>query len=365
MSNLRGLSVTVAGAGVMGLAAALRLVDAGAAVTLCDPAAAGDNASGVAAGMLAPGFESILDASSDGHFALLSRARDLWPALARRVGLESGLDRSGAALCSFAGEEDALAAVEAKMQALGLAPERLDAAALRRSAPGLSGGVIAGLFTREDWRLDPATALAALTRAFLDAGGQISTGRLEAVDGRLRLGGETVKGAVVLAIGAEVSGLSALVPELAALSPVKGQILRFEAGPLAGPVIRSLRGYVAPQSGGALAGATMEAGRSDRTLDPAVLAGLRHDAARLFPHLATAAAEGRAGVRAATPDSLPLVGRSAAASDVEIVLCTGARRNGWLLAPLAAEAVAAALSGAEAGIGSAFDPARFDRPATV
>jgi len=34
---------------------------------------------GVAAGMLAPAFESALDPSSFGHFALLRTARDLWP----------------------------------------------------------------------------------------------------------------------------------------------------------------------------------------------------------------------------------------------------------------------------------------------
>ncbi len=59
------------GPGALGLATALALADAGCRVTIYDPADPGANASGVAAGMLAPAFESILDPASDGHFPLL------------------------------------------------------------------------------------------------------------------------------------------------------------------------------------------------------------------------------------------------------------------------------------------------------
>ena len=49
----KGPKITVAGAGALGLTTALALADAGAQVTVFDPAGLGDNASGVAAGMLA------------------------------------------------------------------------------------------------------------------------------------------------------------------------------------------------------------------------------------------------------------------------------------------------------------------------
>jgi glycine oxidase len=123
-------------------------------------------------------------------------------------------------------------------------------------------------------------------------------------------------------------------------------------------VVRTLGGYVAPQAGGAVAGATMEPGRRDRVPEADTLALLRARAASAFPHLRAAPAEGRAGVRAATPDGLPLVGRSAVRP--QAILCVGARRNGWLVAPLAAEAVLAAVSGEDPGAaGAAFDPGRF------
>ena len=62
----RGAKITVAGAGALGLTTALALADAGAQVTVFDPAGPADNASGVAAGMLAPAFEAVLDAATAG-----------------------------------------------------------------------------------------------------------------------------------------------------------------------------------------------------------------------------------------------------------------------------------------------------------
>jgi glycine oxidase len=361
MRSLQGRLVTVAGAGALGLTTALRLIDAGARVTVCDPAGPGDNASGVAAGMLAPAFESAMEAGAGPLFSPLARARDLWPALAGRIGLEHGLDRSGAVLVARAGENPALAAIEARLATLGPGFHRMTGAELRRLHPGLAEDVTGGLFTGEDWRIDPDAALAALARAFADAGGRIVRARLEGADGGLRLLGRAVEGALVIATGADAVGLAAVAPELARLTPVKGQILRFDGGPTGGPVVRGLGGYLAPQTGGVLAGASMEPGRRDRGLDSDVLAGLRAEAAALFPHLATVPAEGRAGVRAATPDGLPLVGRSVGSGAVEVVLCAGARRNGWLLAPLAAEIAFQALAGGATGPdATAFDPRRFD-----
>ena len=349
--------MTIAGAGALGLVTALRLADAGASVTVCDPAPLGDNASGVAAGMLAPAFECLLDPVAADHFARLSAARDLWPALARRIGLEHALDRSGAVLVGFAGETERLTDLEARAVGLGLTPSRWTAAQLQSYLPGLAAGATSGLFTGEDWRLEPLSALLAAAAALQEAGGRIVAESLEVRDGRLGLDGTPIVGAVVLAVGSEAGDLATLAPELAALVPVKGQILRFEGGPRSGPVVRSLRGYLAPQPDGALAGATMEAGRRDRELDPAVMARLRTEAASLFPGLAALPATGRAGVRAATPDGLPLVGRSDGPGGSEVILCTGARRNGWLLAPLAAEAVLKALTGE--GADPAFAPSRF------
>lgn len=350
--------MTVAGAGVLGLSTALRLAEAGAQVLVCDRAAWADNASGVAAGMLAPALETVLDAGGGGAPELLLAARDLWPGRLAAIGYEDGLDRSGALMVGREAEAAALEALAARMRALGWSPEPLSQQDLHALHPDLAVEARLGWRTREDWRLSPTETLARLAAALEALGGRLVRAPLTLGPAGARIAGEPAPGTLVVATGAEAADLAGLVPELAALSPIKGQILHFRTGPHAGPVVRTLHGYVVPQAAGAVAGATMELGRNDRALDPEVLARLRGQAATAFPHLAEAAAEGRAAVRAATPDGLPLVGASRAGPD--LVLCTGARRNGWLLAPLAAEVVLRTLAGEDPGpAGAAFDPRRF------
>ena len=62
-------------------------------------------------------------------------------------------------------------------------------------------------------------------------------------------------------------------------------------------------------------------------------------------------------MRAATPDGLPLVGESGRPG---VWLAMGARRNGWLLAPLIAQVLADQLAGGDGGPwAAAFAPGRF------
>ena len=96
MADLQSLRVIVAGGGAVGSATALELAARGAAVTLTDPAPVGANASGVAAGMLAPAMEAALDPLSGGHFALFKAARELWPDFIERHRLQVEPHRCGA-----------------------------------------------------------------------------------------------------------------------------------------------------------------------------------------------------------------------------------------------------------------------------
>jgi glycine oxidase len=109
-----------------------------------------------------------------------------------------------------------------------------------------------------------------------------------------------------------------------------------------------------------MAGATMEEGRADRGADRATAQRLRFAAARLFPALLNASYTAAAGVRAATRDGLPLVGPWRRPG---VILACGARRNGWLLAPLMAQVIVERLLGGPASPAArAFDPARFAAP---
>jgi glycine oxidase len=322
-------SVVVAGAGVLGLSAALALAQSGCSVRVCDPAGQG-LASAVAAGMLAPVFEAALDAGTAGDLDLLLAARNLWPALAAQSGV--AIDRSGAAAV---GSEPWLSDIRARLAGLGMRGTDLPRGMLDDLAPGLAPD-LQGLLVREDWRLESRPALAALRRAAEAAGVILSN---DSVRGP---GGEDW---LVIATGAGQS-LAAIAPELACLTPIKGQILRFADRPEGRVSLRGEGCYAVPGHGGLAVGATMEPGRTDTATDPASLAPLVAAAARLFPGLAGATFTASAGIRAATPDGLPMVGLSATPG---VILAVGARRNGWLLAPLVGQVVTACVTGRDAG----------------
>lgn len=309
----------MAGAGVLGLCIALDLARQGRTVTVCDPAAPGDNASGVAAGMLAPVFETAFEPGTEDHLPLLRAARDLWPAFA-----DIPLDLSGAI---YAGPKDA--AFRARLDALG---------ANWRDT-------VDGPLSTEDWRLDPGATMTRLYVLAERAG--VRFDRLAADPGE--------PGLMIVATGA--GGLD-LAPELDLLTPIKGHILRLAGGPENGPVRRAEGVYLCPDPAGALLGATMEAGLDDRRVDPAQVAGLIAVGEALLPGLRNMRSRASVGVRAATPDGLPLVGWSARP---ETLLAVGARRNGWLLAPLVARTIAAYLADEDPGPYAArLDPRRFD-----
>jgi glycine oxidase len=297
--------------------------------------------------MLAPAFEALLDPVSAEHFPILAAARMGWADLADSLPAgQTLIDRSGAL---YFAKDDAdlrrraerLAAFDPSSEILGAAQAQALSAGLRAPGPGL--------FSALDWRLEPGATLAALHKAFLQEGGAFLA---QAVDRQWRNGADVL----VLATGADAMPVE--LPESGLLTPIKGHILRFEkAGPGRGPVVRAPGVYVAPVSGGAAVGATMQAGRSDREIEAGAVAELREAGAQLFPQL-IGSSRPQVGIRAATPDGLPLAGPSG--GDARIFLAAGARRNGWLLAPAIADVIAARLRGLESGaFGAAFDPGRF------
>jgi glycine oxidase len=340
MTGLSRKIVVVVGAGAFGSACALAAARQGWRVILIDSAPLAANASGMAAGMLAPAFEAGLDPVSAGHYSLLVGARDLWPAFIDGLG-PTGLDRCGALLEA---PEAVLADVGARLSAQG---------AIIQASRGR-------LFTPEDWRVEPRLALAAFRQALIELGGEVVRAKVLAVEDELVLsdGRRLAFDAVVLACGFGGQGLA---PELAVLTPIKGQLLRYvEAGPREGAILRSATGYLAPGLNGAVVGATMDAGRSDLSVDLLATERLRAQAAWLCPSLAGAKAEAFTGVRAATADGLPMIGPS---TREKVWIAAGARRNGWLFAPLAAGMITDQIAGNEGGAWepAAFAPSRFPK----
>ncbi|MBX9616833.1 MAG: FAD-binding oxidoreductase, partial [Caulobacteraceae bacterium] len=129
--------IVIVGAGVLGLCVAVELAGRGRDVCVIDPG--GANASSVAAGMIAPAFESLTAGGDADRAALFRDAAALWPDTARRLGI--ALDTTPAVW-----RGDDAPAVAARLRALGFDVHQH---ADRVEAPG-------------DVRVDPAEALAAM-----------------------------------------------------------------------------------------------------------------------------------------------------------------------------------------------------------
>jgi glycine oxidase len=333
------MRLAVIGAGVFGLCTALRAAHAGATVEVFDPAPPGDNASGVAAGMIAPVGEWLFDRDAPLPFDLLRAGRDGWSGV-QALAPDLKIDPCGARL-RFPDQAALHAAFDlARSVGASASIDQTDPVSLR-------------LWTPEDWRVDPKAAMLALWAAVIGHGGVMTPRRL-AVDKFADFD------AVVLAAGIGSRDFAEAAPELLTLEPIKGQMARI-ATPVAspGPILRTPDLYLAPQTGVVLVGATMERGRNDTTVDMETILALRRRALDLQPGLESVPFEGLAGVRAGAPDGLPLAGPSSRSG---LYLATGARRNGWLLAPLVSQILVSYLSGGDGGpFAAALDPRRFTR----
>lgn len=329
--------IVVIGAGVLGLAVAAELNGRGHDVRVIDPG--GPNASSVAAGMIAPAFESLLDGADAERAALLRDAAALWPAFAKTHGLV--LDHAPA---EWRGPDPD--AVAGGLTALGFVVERRPEAV---AAPS-------------DIRVDPALGIARLSERLGARRMPVKASAVSKDEGGWTVsieGGRVRARRLVLATGADapIQGLPEPVTLAAgAIRPIAGQI-GHAAAPLVDRVVRGPGVYVVPAREGALIGATMVEGQLRAEVDPEASAQLIARAEALLRHSIETPVDWRAAVRGATPDGLPLAG--AAGKGLHLALAP--RRNGWLLAPLVAREVANAVEGRPRGPhAAALDPLRFN-----
>jgi glycine oxidase len=367
--------VAIVGGGPIGLACAWRAAQRGLRVVVLD---AGDvpGAWRVAAGMLAPVAEAQFGEQTLLELNLHAAAG--FPAfcaeLAEASGRDPGLRRGGTLVVARDRDEaEELERLLAFRRRLGLDVARLLPSRARRAEPALAPTVRLALEIAGDHSVDPRRLVAALGEAVRRAGGDVRehapvAGVLadgERVTGvRLADRGELQAGAVLVAAGAHVGGISG-IPEGAAVPvrPVKGQVLRLRdpRGPgLVQRTIRTSDAYLVPRDDGRyVLGATME----ERGFDTAPTAGgmfeLLRDISEVVPGvLELDVEEVLAGLRPATPDNLPVIGAGAAEG---LVWAAGHHRNGILLSGVTGELAAAALAGERElpGWALAADPLRF------
>lgn len=326
-STARPRQVLIIGAGSFGLATAACLRLAGHRVTVVAP----DDmtAASLAAGMIAPAMETAIDGLSDEVAAILKRSRALWTLFAPEAGIDLQLMPA-----EWRGEG-------AGRLAKAMAHHGLDHVYEAQSEI---------LTTSEDAKLDPVSALEAMGRG-------IDRLREKVIEIRRYPDGWWVQTEasqlraddLVLATGAAASipgvpdGAMDLVDSLV---PIRG-VIGITHERLSDHVVRGPGAYVAPVNagpwaGGSVIGATMEVGV--RSLGPdqglcdqmliAAFKVLRQEPRPVEVHW-------RAGIRAASPDGLPLAGLL----EPGLHLALAPRRNGWLLAPLVGAQVLAGIEG--------------------
>ena len=320
----------------------------------------GAGASGVAAGMLAPAGEA--NWGEEALVRLAATSAHSWPDFAADLAadseLEAGYTPLGALHVALDRDDaDELQRRFELMESMELDVKWLQARECRELEPGVAPACSAGVHAPREAAVDPRFLLPALAAALERAGGQLfqEAEVIDALmeDGRLA-GVVTADGQehradhVVLAAGAW-AGATAWLPPSARppVRPVKGQILTLRGSAeqrICERIVASERVYVVPRADGqVIVGATVE----ERGFDIQVTAGgvheLLREAYRALPDVAELELlETAAGLRPGTPDNAPLVGPGAVDG---LVLATGHYRNGMLLAPLTADAIAAFLSG--------------------
>lgn len=375
-----GPRTIVIGAGVIGLFCALELARRGGNVVVIDADAPNHDqppraASHAAAGMLGA-FSEALHEGPRHHRRLpqlCAAALRAWRTLAAEDPALARFVRFPGALLLAYDEADAARVQRACDRARthgepadffeGLAPDldaRLFGARVSASARLPTEGLVA-----------PVSMLAALAARAVVMGASILRGRgvteVLAEDDVVRGvgfddGGELRADRVVIATGALAPRFwKNVAPALARVTPAKGMlgVARAPASMATPEVVRTPRVYFTRDGAEVRFGATMEPGRADMDEDPEAIAALYIELRKAVPGVKFGATARHAsvGLRPMSPDGAPLVGPNGPHG---CILAVGHGRNGWLLAPLTGEAVAAIVNAEEpADVWKPFGAERF------
>ena len=363
--------VIVVGAGAIGTSIAYQLAKAGVKVMIFERGQVGGGATRASAGMI----QINPDRNTPSSLATLeAESARLFPALATelldRTGMDIGFRPAPLLHLALQDEEEPrLRAHRAWQVDHGVAVAWVDRSAALDLEPMLNPNIRGALYYPENRQLMPKDLARALARAAVDLGAVLREGA--AIDRLLTdgdriigvaIGGEAVHaGDVVIANGAWASAWSAALHTPIPVRPVRGQMVALRStGTALRKVVSSLEGYILTKpDGSTYVGTTVEEAGYDARPTAAGIAGLLAAVPRLTPRLTDATfVSAWAGLRPATSDGLPLLGRLPGWHGV--TMATGHFRNGILLAPITGEVIADLLArrGPRLPL-DAFDPGRF------
>lgn len=322
LGMFRALSydVVIAGAGIVGAACALEFARSGLRVAIVEPGEIGGGAT--AAGM---GHLAVMD-DSPAQFALTSYSQALWRQISPE--LPSDVEYLPCGSLWVAADEVEMDEVRRKFAyytTRGIAVEMLDQSALAEAEPNLRPGLAGALLLKDDSVIYPPCAARYFVSEASKLGADIFHGRhvIKAGKGTAELDDATslTTAAIVLATG---TAACKMIPGLN-VQPRKGHLLITDRYP--GFVNHQLieLGYlksahsvqsdsvafnVQPRkTGQLLIGSSRQYGIEDAAIDPLMMSKMLRRAVEYMPALrGVSAIRGWTGLRAATPDKLPLIG---------------------------------------------------------
>jgi glycine oxidase len=348
-------TVAIIGAGVIGLGIAWRLAPRGAQVAVFDRGVAGSGASHAAAGMLAACAEA--EPGEEALVALGRESQARWPAFAAELeqtsGVEVGLRPEGTLVVALTADDQARLQHQLVFQhKLGLPLQWISAAETRRREPHLAGKLAGAVFSPEDTQVDNRKMAAALRIAAEAAGAIINEHRpVDAISSRagrvdgivLADGSKVAADVVVLAAGPWSRSIAGVPPELRPpVRPIKGQMLSLRmdrAAPLLSHVVWAPGAYLVPRRDGRLlVGATVEEKGYDTSLTAGGMLTLLEAAWRAVPAVEELPIDEMwVGHRPGSRDDAPILGPGPIDG---LIYATGHHRNGILLTPITADAIA-------------------------
>ncbi|MGO4382272.1 NAD(P)/FAD-dependent oxidoreductase [Pseudoduganella sp. RAF19] len=367
MSN--SADVLVVGAGIVGAACADALSARGLQVLVIEQDTVGSGAT--AAGM---GHLVVMD-DNPAELALTAYSLSLWRDFVAEQPARHEYSRCGTIW--VASDDEELAAARAKaatMSDYGLACAMLDSSLLYEMEPQLRPGLAGGLLVHDDGLVYPPKSARILMDRAHSRGARLIVSNVRQIgDGCVVLGDGTrlSADAVVLAAG---SRSTALVPELP-VQPKKGHVMITDRYP--GFVRHQLveLGYIKSAhaasgdsvafnlqprpTGQVLIGSSRQFDTTDLTAEPQMMARMLSHACSFTPGLADLnILRCWTGLRAATPDGLPLIGPHSARRG--LWLATGHEGLGITTSLATAELLAAQIAGEAAPIAhEAYLPGRF------
>jgi D-hydroxyproline dehydrogenase subunit beta len=316
----RTYDVIIVGAGIVGGACANQCVQEGLRCAVIDRDGIGSGATAAAMGHIV-----VMD-DSQAQFALTRYSQQLWHELSPELPAGVEYEQRGTIWVAADSQEmEELRRKQNRYLRRKVPVEVLDEDRLQRLEPNLRKGLPGGLLVPEDAVLDPPAAARFLLQRALAAGVEVLLGRtvVRMGKGSVRVddGDELSAAAIVNATGVWASGLT---PGLS-IRARKGHLAVTDRHPgflhhqlvelgylksAHASEVDSVAFNVQPRKNGQiLIGSSRQYDVADKQVDAAILSRMRRRAQEYMPDLAgLSTIRAWTGLRAATPDKLPLIG---------------------------------------------------------